>query len=78
MTDFDSLTQETKRVFLAYAKDAGNWNGTPLVDGSKAERGNLTHLKRAGLVETFVDDGHKWLTFTEAGKAVALANGITI
>lgn len=79
--DMSSITEASLNVFMAYAKDAGNWNGTPLVGGnvggSKEERGNLTQLKRAGLIETFQDDG-LWISFTEAGRALAAERGINI
>jgi hypothetical protein len=29
-----NLTEQSKALFLAYAKDAGNWGGTPLVGGN--------------------------------------------
>jgi hypothetical protein len=65
------ITETSKTVFKAYADDAANWSGSPLVGGNvggtKEERGNLTQLKRAGLITTFESDGHKWLSFTEAG-----------
>lgn len=77
-----NITETSLKVFLAYAADAGNWNGTPLVGGnvggSKEERGNLTQLKQKGLLETFRDDGHLWVQFTEAGKALAAEHGIKI
>jgi hypothetical protein len=81
------ITETSLAVFLAYAKDAGNWSGTPLVGGnvggSKEERGNLTQLKRAGLITTFTDPGvgngpEVWLNFTEAGKALAAEHGVTL
>ena len=79
--EMSNITEASLKVFMAYAKDAGNWNGTPLVGGnvggSKEERGNLTQLKRAGLIETFQDDG-LWISFTEAGRALADENGINI
>jgi hypothetical protein len=60
-----NITDTSKAVFFAYAKDAGNWNGSPLVGGNvgggRGERGNLTQLKQAGLIETQVDEG-KWPT----------------
>jgi hypothetical protein len=72
------ITEQSKMLFLAYAADAINWNGEPLVGGSKEERGNLTQLKVAGLVETFRDEGQTWLSFTAAGKALARENGIEV
>lgn len=77
-----TITETSKALFLAYARDAGNWSGTPLVGGnvgdSKKERGNLTQLKQAGLIETFKQDGHVWLKFTDAGQAFAARNGVEI
>jgi hypothetical protein len=67
------LSQRSIELFKAYFDDAGNWSGMPLVGGnvggSKADRGNLTHLKRAGLIRTQVEEGNTWIIFTEAGKA---------
>lgn len=78
----DNITTQSLKVFLAYAEDAGNWSGVPLVGGnvggSKEERGNLTQLKRAGLIETDVDEGCTWLYFTDAGKALAATHGIEL
>ena len=75
-----SITDTITAVFLAYAKDAGNWNGSPLVGGnvggSKAERGNLTQLKKAGLIETQVDEGCTWIYFTELGREYARELGV--
>lgn len=77
-----NITETSLKIFLAYADDADNWGGTPLVGGnvggSKEERGNLTQLKQAGLIETFREEGHLWLDFTDAGKALAAEHGITI
>lgn len=77
-----TLTPASLALFLAYAKDAKNWNGTPLVGGnvgaSPADKGNLTDLKTKGLVETFRDDGCTWLEFTDAGKALAAEHKIEI
>ena len=76
------ITDESMRVFLAYAADACNWSGTPMiggnVGGSKEERGNLTQLKRAKLITTFRDGGNDWLNFTDAGIALAAQHNITI
>lgn len=76
-----TITDRSLALFLAYAKDAKNWEGTPLVGGnvggSIEDRGNLTHLKQAGLILTFRDNG-LWIEFTTAGKALAAERGITI
>lgn len=76
------VTETSQKVFIEYAKDAGNWGGTPMVGGnvggSKEERGNLTQLKRAGLITTFRHDGLMWVQFTEAGKVYAKELGIDL
>jgi hypothetical protein len=74
------LTTASHDLFIAYADDAGNWSGTPLVGGnvpaSKEATGNLTDLKRKGLLETFEDDGEVWVRFTDAGVAYATQHGV--
>lgn len=74
------ITETSKALFLDFAADAGNWSGTPCVGGniggSKEERGNLTQLKKAGLITTWQDEGHTWLSFTKAGLEFARANGV--
>lgn len=76
------ITDRSKELFKAYARDAANWSGTPLVGGnvggSKEDRGNLTQLKQAGLLETFVSDGCTWIQFTAAGKEFAAGMDINI
>jgi hypothetical protein len=75
-----SITVTSQAVFLAYAKDAVNWAGTPLVGGNvgggKGERGNLTQLKRAGLIVTQVDEGNTWIYFTDLGRDLARQLGV--
>lgn len=77
-----NLTKTSLDVFVAYAEDADNWSGMPLVGGnvggSKEERGNLTQLKKAGLIETTYEEGHTWIIFTDMGVEYAAALGITI
>lgn len=76
-----SLTQQSLDLFLGYARDAGNWSGTPLIGGNvtaAAERGNLTQLKKAGLITTFTDRGDAFIQFTDAGKALAAEHGVTV
>lgn len=76
------LTEDSLRLFLAYAKDSGNWGGHPYVDGNvglkKEERGNLTQLKRRGLLKTQHDkteNGGPFIIFTDAGKRLAAEYG---
>ena len=72
------LSQESKALFEEMAQEAQNWNGTPLLPVlSRAQKGNLTDLKRKGLVFTEDDgDGFQWVFFTSAGKNVAHELGI--
>lgn len=76
------LTEASKALFLAYAKDAGNWGGTPLVGGNvggrKQDAGNLTDLKKKGLLSTFESDGLEWVSFTNLGRDYAYANDVEI
>lgn len=76
------LTEASKALFLAYAKDAANWSGTPLVGGnvggSKQDAGNLTDLKKKGLLTTFKSDGLEWVSFTNLGRDYAYAMGVKI
>lgn len=77
-----NITETSLKVFLAYAKDAGNWSGTPCiggnVGGSREERGNLTQLKQAKLITTFHSDGCDFVSFTEEGRKLAASHGIEI
>lgn len=77
------ITVASFELFMQYANDAGNWSGTPLVDDggntgadAKANRGNLTQLKKLGLVTTFRSDGCNWLDFTDEGKRFAAINDV--
>lgn len=84
------ITDATLARFLAYAKDAGNWGGAPLVGGNvggdPADKGFILNMKKAGLVTTWEDrdviNGRVtvsvWVEFTDAGKALAAAHGITL
>ena len=65
------ITEQSKNLFIAYAKDADNWGGMPLiggnVGGSQEDKGNLTQLKKAGLIRTQFEEGDTWLIFTNEG-----------
>jgi hypothetical protein len=75
-----NITPDSLNLFLALANDADNWGGTPLLELSPAERGNLTQLKQAELLTTFTDpeDGCVFAEFTDAGVALAAAHGIEL
>jgi len=74
------ITDKSKALFIAYAKDAGNWSGSPLVGGNvggtQEDKGNLTQLKKADLITTFTDEGHTWIVFTAKGREYARELGI--
>ncbi len=76
------ITPQSLKVFLEYANDAANWGGTPLVGGNVGggpeERGNLTQLKKAGLIQTSRDDGATFVHFTDAGMALAAEHGVSV
>lgn len=76
------ITERSLELFLAYARDAGNWGGTPLVGGNvggkREDSGNLTQLKKAGLLYTSEDDGAVYIRFTDAGRALAAEHGVEI
>lgn len=72
------LTPASLALFLDLARDADNWSGTPLIDVTDAERGNLTDLKVKGLLTTFEDRGDAFAVFTDAGNALAAEHGIEL
>ena len=78
----NNLTEATLAVFLAYANDAPNWAGRPMIGcnvaSDKHANGHLTNLKKAGLIETFKDDCGIYIEFTEAGERLAEEHGICI
>jgi hypothetical protein len=82
MTDKRTPTPASLELFLSLANDAANWSGIPLLGGNVATdkqlRGNLTDLKKKGLLTTFKDEGEIWVHFTEAGKALAAEHGISL
>jgi hypothetical protein len=73
-----TLTAASQSLFINLASDADNWGGQPLVDISASQRGNLTDLKKNGLLSTFRYEGCDFADFTDAGKALAAEHGIKI
>jgi len=73
-----TLTTESHALFMELAGSAGDWNGQPVVDVSREQRGNLTDLKKVGLLTTFKSDGCQFADFTASGIAYAAQHGITI
>lgn len=76
------LTVASWELFVDLANDAGNWSGQPMLNGNvrtdKALAGNITDLKKKGLITTEVDEGQTWVQFTDAGVALAATFGVII
>jgi len=76
----EGLTTDSLALFIEFAEDACNYSGTPEVGGNvhmnAARRGNLTDLKKHGLVRTFVDGNLAWIEFTARGHAYAKFLGL--
>lgn len=70
------LTAASEALFRTLVDDAGNWSGTPEVCVTAAQKGNLTDLKRAGLLTTQMDRGVSFAYFTPAGAELAKALGL--
>ena len=78
-----ALTEQSLALFLWYAEDAGNWGGLPWLSGNRdftaADRGNLTQLKKAGLLRTQEHEpGQAYIQFTAKGAELAAEHGIDI
>jgi len=71
-----TLTPASEALFRELVDDAGNWSGTPEVWITKEQRGNLTDLKRAGLLTTQADRGVTFAYFTAKGRDLAKALGL--
>jgi hypothetical protein len=78
VTGENKMTPASLALFSRLCAESHNWNGTPLVDCNPAERGNLTDLKKAGLVRTERADGCDWVVFTDAGLAEAASRGLSV
>ena len=77
----NELSANVAELFRLYFEDADNWSGTPMVGGNvtllgeREDRGLLAHLKTAGLVKTFKEEGCVFLSFTPKGFDYAKAQG---
>ena len=69
-----TLTAASLNLLLSFVADSANWSNNPMVDVSDADKGNLTHLKKLGLVSTFRDEGIDWLSFKFAAVEVSDGN----
>ena len=77
-----TLTTASHDLFMFYAEDAGEWSGTPWVDGNitltKQQRGNLSDLVQKGLMHVHAYDRDNIVIFTDAGKAYAAEHGVDL
>lgn len=73
-----TLTTASHELFMDLARTAGDWSGTPLVELTREERGNLTDLKRHGLLSTMESDGCVFAYFTTAGGEYAAEHGVEL
>lgn len=71
-----TLTAESESLFRALVDEAGDWSGTPLVEITRQQKGNLTDLKRAGLLTTQADRGCTFACFTAKGVELAKELGL--
>ena len=75
------ITPESHALFIEFAEDAGNWSSMVPTDGNidmtKEQRGNLTQLKKAGLIATQYERGTAWVMFTAEGVAYAKEHGVS-
>lgn len=71
----DSLTPASRSLFVDLVTDSFNWSGMPRINTTRELRGNLTDLKRSGLVKTEIYDGFTWCSFTLLGREAALSLG---
>jgi hypothetical protein len=75
LTTAELLSAESHSLFCELASDAGDWHGQPLVQITKEQRGNLSDLKKKGLLTTSTSDGLQFAQFTDAGIALAASPG---
>lgn len=76
MTTQTDLTPASIDLFKSLVKMAPDWSGSPLVEVTRQERGNLTDLKVKGLLTTQDSDGCMFANFLPAGVALATELGL--
>ena len=78
MSNTPTLTPESQNLFNQFVESSWDWDGTPMLDITSQQRGNLTQLKVAGLITTFEHDGIDFVKFTPAGYEYAASLGLEI
>jgi hypothetical protein len=73
------LTAGSAELLANLVWDAPNWNGSPMLDLGSSEKGNLTDLKRHGLVTTMYDSDTlvTFAFFTDEGKALIKTSALS-
>ena len=68
-----SLPVGSATALLAWANDAGNWSGSPMVNDTfgRSTGGYVAKLVAAGMVTTCEDGEETFVSFTEAGITAA-------
>ena len=73
-----NLTPASLALFISFVKDAPDWNGQPLVDITKEQRGNLSDLKKNKLLCTVKEERCDFVIFTDEGKELAAQHGFIL
>ncbi len=68
-----TMTEKTAELLEKLGRAGHNWGGTPMLDLTKSERGNLTQLKKLGLLTTFRENGAEFVWFYEIGLNLLLS-----
>jgi hypothetical protein len=75
------LSEKCLSLFIAYAQDAGNWDGLPVIGGNinstLENNGYLGDLVKKGYIETEWFESGQFIRFTNKGKELAEENGIS-
>mgnify|MGYP000279774986 FL=1 len=66
------LTHGSAHLLAYIVEDAPNWSGSPMLDLTASDKGNLTDLKKNGYLTTQYDSDTRvtYAFFTDAGTAL--------
>ena len=76
-----TLTEKSLAFFTKCAKEAPNFGGNPWVCeviSSAADKGNLTDIKKVGLIRTVNNGDGEYLVFTPEGRNLAQSLNIEL
>ena len=77
MIKLTDLSEASAALFTALAKDACNWSDQPMIGPDSnintdlSQRGNITDLKRKGLICTVTEHRATFVCFTQEGAVLA-------